>query len=202
MIMKKFTKKCGHRSSSIHMVVTLCLTVAILMTSSMLALANTGNAIGELIITANNSDAGNSAVTVNGEAAVSGRSIFSSSIISTPDGYGAVISLGKTGKIELAPNTTLLLSFDKASMHGELTSGSITVLSAAQSMGVKTLAGDIELNAGETATANASSASNKSKKYIGTLPLWVFAVIVGGIVVGVIIAANHNNNNIPVSPTR
>src|SRR3982750_3042719 len=86
------------------------LMVAILATYSMVALASPGNVVGELTINGTGSNTPN--VTVNGETARSGRSIFSSSVISTPENASAVVNLGRLGVIELAPNSTFAISFD------------------------------------------------------------------------------------------
>ena len=84
----------------IRKALTMCSLVAILATYSMVALASDGKTAGEIVVTGNSAgDA--SAVTVNGEPVKSGRTIFSSSTISTPEGSGAIINLGKTGRIEL-----------------------------------------------------------------------------------------------------
>src|SRR6185369_14778024 len=113
------------------------LMVAILATYSMVALASPAAAVGELTISASGSDIPN--VTVNGEMAKSGRSIFSSSVVSTPQNASAVINLGKAGSIELAPNSTFAVSFDSSSTSGDLTSGTVTVLGASAPVNVKTV---------------------------------------------------------------
>ena len=120
-------------SKLIRYALSMCLMVAIFATYSMVALAYDGKSAGEILITGND---GTSMVTVNGEIAKSGRSIFSSSTISTPEDAGAIINLGKAGRIELAHNTTFALSFDDSSITGSLSSGSITVLNAAHAVGV------------------------------------------------------------------
>lgn len=75
------------------------LAAAVFATSSMLGLAAPGKAeMGELIVS------GGSAVTVNGETANTGRTIFSSNTITTPAAAGATVNLGKLGQIEVAPN--------------------------------------------------------------------------------------------------
>src|SRR6185369_13242331 len=111
-------------------------TLVLVAAYSFVALANSGKAVGELVVTGNN---GTSFVTVNGEQAKNGRSVFSSSTLSTPSEFGAVLNLGKAGKLELSPNSTFVVSFDEGSISGELTSGSVTVLSAQSDVKVKTL---------------------------------------------------------------
>lgn len=176
----------------IRKALTTCLMAALVVTYSMVALANDGKTAGEIVVTGG-SDA---AVTVNGEAVKSGRAIFSSSIIATPETSGATINLGKAGKIELAPNTTFALSFDNAAISGDLTSGSITVLSAAKNVSVKTLSGEtLELGAGETATADANSAAKQTTTNNAHGNWWAYALIVGGAVAGIVWAASADNEN-------
>jgi len=183
----------------IRYALTMCLMVAICATYSMVALAYDGKTAGEILITGND---GASLVTVNGEVAKSGRSIFSSSTISTPADAGAVLNLGKAGKIELAHNTTFSLSFDDKTISGSLTAGSITVLNAAQGVGVKTLSGDLTLNAGESASAGASSAS-KAPTGASSHEWGWWALIVGGAVGAIILAtATDNENNFGGSATQ
>jgi len=139
---------------------------------------------------------------VNGEVAKSGRSIFSSSTIATTDDAGAIINLGKAGKLELARNTTFTVSFDDSSINGSLSSGSITVLNAAHTVGVKTLAGDVKLNAGETSSAIAQTAQTANTGASGRAWGW-WALIVGGAVAVIIIAAvDHGNNSLGGSSTQ
>lgn len=109
-----------------------CLMVALLATFSMVALANGKKIAGELIINGKST----AQVTVNGELAQTGRSIFSDSTVTTPDNATATINLGKAGKIELAPKSTLTVNFDQNSINGNLTSGTITVIGSPDSSAV------------------------------------------------------------------
>jgi hypothetical protein len=180
-------------SKLIRNALTMCLMVAMIATYSMVALANDGKTAGEIVITGNNS---NGVVTVNGEVAKSGRTIFSSSTITTPEGSGAIVNLGKTRRLELAPNTTFALSFDDNSVSGNLTAGSITVLSAAHSVGVKTSNGElVQVNAGETVSASSASASKQTTKSTSSMDWGWWALIVGGAVAAIVIAAADGNEN-------
>jgi hypothetical protein len=185
---------------------TMCLMVVLVATYSMVAFANDGKISGEIVVKGN-SGAETAAVTVNGESVKSGRTIFSSSTVSTPEGSGAIINLGKAGRIELAPGTTFVLSFDDAAISGNLSAGSITVLNAARSVGVTTLSGEVlQLNAGDTAAANASTASSAAATS-GSNNWWVYALIFGGAVAGIVLATQDSNeyrfgaNASTVSPT-
>jgi hypothetical protein len=101
------------------------LAIAIFTTSSMVALGTPDRPLmGELTIT------GTSGVSVNGERAASGRSISSSSVVATLADSSAVINLGKIGRIELAPNSSLSLNFDEKTISGSINDGSVKVSSA------------------------------------------------------------------------
>ena len=189
----------------IRKALSMCLVVATMATYSMVTLANSEKIAGELTISSKNA----SAVKVNGEVAQNGRSIFSSSTIATPDNTSAVINLGKAGKVELAPNTILTLSFTDKGISGDLAAGQMTVLNASESVNVKTPNGTIvKLNAGETATANGQAQDDDDTTGGGGSWL-VWALILGGAAAGIIIAATTNNNRVSlgggttvISPTR
>ncbi len=183
---------------------SMSVAIALLVTYSMVAMASAGNVAGELTVIGGNSTGETSFVTVNGEVAKSGRTVFSSSTISTPEGMGAIINFGKAGKIQLAPNTVFTISADGKSISGDLSAGSLTVLNAEQSVPVTISTGEIvNVNAGETASANSGSASKKPAPRIAGLNAWVFAAIVGGVIAAVIIATTAGNNDQPViSPVR
>ena len=116
------------------------LVVAIVITYSMTSLAAPSKPVGELIFS---SGSGNNAVIVNGEAARSGRTLFSDSTISTPDGATAIVSLGRMGKIQLGPNTTFSLSAEQATIAGSLLSGSVTVLNSLEGLTIRNASGEI-----------------------------------------------------------
>ena len=180
-------------SKLIRYALSMCLMVAIFATYSMVALAYDGKSAGEILITGND---GTSTVTVNGEIAKSGRSVFSSSTITTPADAGAIINLGKAGKIELAHDTTFSVSFDDNSINGSLSSGSVTVLNAAHTVGVTTLSGDVKLNVGETASATAVTASKSPTAAGASGGDWGWwALIVGGAVAVIIITAAAQGDN-------
>jgi hypothetical protein len=176
----------------IRYALTMCLMVAMVATYSMVALASDSKTAGEIVITGNTDT---SSVTVNGEVAKSGRTIFSSSTISTPEGSSAILNLGKAGRIELAPNTTFAINFDDNNISGSLSAGSVTVLSAAHSVGVTTTSGVVQVNAGESASA-ASALPAKSAPNGPSSANWGwYALIFGGAVAVIIWTAAKNNNN-------
>jgi hypothetical protein len=192
----------------IRKALSMCLAVAILATYSMVALAGTEKVAGELLVSGKNINGETPFVKVNGEAAQSGRSIFSSSTIATPENTSAVINLGKVGKIELAPNTTMTLSFNEKGITGDLISGRVTVLGASDSVNIKTAEGKLlQLGVGDSAVSKAQDDDDEDEK--GGSGWWVWALVFGGAIAGVVIAATSDNNRIAlgggstvVSPTR
>ena len=93
--------------------IAFCVAVAILSVYSMVALATPGQkASGELSVSGQ--------VTVNGQAAISGATVFSDSVIATAAGSSATVSLGKLGRVELFPNSTVKLSFGDGNISGAL----------------------------------------------------------------------------------
>ena len=179
---------------------TMSVVFALVVTFSMVALANEVNAVGELTVIKTASASETSSVTINGEVAKSGRTVFSPSTISTPDGMEAIINFGKSGKIQIGPDTTYTLAAD--SIGGDLTKGNLTILNSANSVAVRTAAGFVvEVKAGETASATSGTAAKKPGP--AGLDWWVWAAIAGGAVAIIIVAANSGNNNTSVaSPVR
>lgn len=193
----------------IQKALSTCLMVAIIATCSMFTLANSERMVGELTVSGKNLNGTAPFVQVNGEAAQSGRSIFSSSTINTPENAGAIIDLGKSGKIELAPNTILTLAFNEKSISGDLSAGRVIVLNSSEAVNIKTANGTTKLNAGDSATAN-GKAQDDDTTAGGSGGNWlVWALVLGGAAAGIIIAATTDNNRVSlggnstvVSPTR
>jgi hypothetical protein len=69
-------------------------------------------------------------VSVNGTSAISGATVFSDSTITTGQNSSAVVSLGKLGRVELLPNSSLKLSFNDTGISGVLESGKVRVSSS------------------------------------------------------------------------
>jgi hypothetical protein len=146
----------------------------------MVALAAAPKVTAELLV----SGSDDAVVTVDGQAALSGRTIFSGSTISTTENSSAILNCGKAGSIQLAPNSTAIVNFDGDNFTSNLTAGSLTVVSSASPMTVTTPHGVVTVNAGETATA-ASQDSNTTKKKGGSAWI-VFGVIFGAAAVALI----------------
>lgn len=188
---------------------SMCLVAATIAAYSMVALAGSERIAGELLITGKNSNGASPYVKVNGEAAQNGRSIFSSSTIATPENADAVINLGKLGKIELAPNTTMTLTFDENGISGDLIAGRVTVLSASDGVNITTLNGLTKLNAGESAVAGGGKVQDDDDASDGGSAWIIWALVLGGAAAGIVIAARSDNNRVSlgggttvVSPTR
>jgi hypothetical protein len=173
----------------------------------MVGLASPDKMVGELTVSGKAVNGETPIVKVNGEAAQSGRAIFSSSTITTSESSSAIINLGKIGRIELAPNTTISVSFNEKGLNGELLAGKVTALSA-DNVSIKTPDGKVtKLNAGQSMTASAQQTDDDDND--GGAAWWIFALILGGAAAAVVIAATSDNNDLQlgggtvvVSPSR
>ncbi|MER3428220.1 MAG: hypothetical protein C4334_08980 [Pyrinomonas sp.] len=72
-------------------------------------------------------------VSVDGAKAITGATVFSGSTITTGQNSSAIVSIGKLGRIELLPNSSLKLTFSETGMTGSLEAGRVRVTSAAGS---------------------------------------------------------------------
>ena len=98
--------------------ITLSLSVAILCVYSMVALAaGQQTPSGQLTV--------NGEVTVNGQSAISGATVFADSTITTAQNSSAVVSLGKLGRVELLPNSSVKLTFTDNSVSAMLDAGRV-----------------------------------------------------------------------------
>lgn len=196
----------------IRKALSMCLVITVIASYSAAALATTGKVAGELLVSGKNLNGEAPSVLVNGENAKSGRSVFTSSKIVTPENANATINLGKVGKIELAPNTTLALNFSDKGISGDLIQGRVTVLSASDAVSIKMTDGTVmKLNAGETAASNgkARQDDDDDDDNDGGAAWLPWALIFGGAVAGIAIAAVVADNEIQlgggttvVSPNR
>jgi hypothetical protein len=66
---------------------------------------------------------GNQSVTVNGASAKTGETIFSGQQIQTPKGVGATIQIPGIGRVDLAPDTTVSITFVKGQLTVDVISG-------------------------------------------------------------------------------
>jgi hypothetical protein len=171
---------------------TSLLSVTILVTYSMVALAAPSKSIGELTVSGKD-------VRVNSEIAQSGRTIFSDSTIATSDVSGATLNLNGGGKIEIAPSSVVSVNSNDSF---SVTEGSLTSF-ANSSLNVTVNGESLKVSKGESA----STKGTRQKKGAGTW--WIWTLVFGGAAAGIIIAALSDNNRVSlgggttvVSPTR
>lgn len=212
------------KTGFIRSVTATSLAVAIFASSSMLALAAPGKAeMGELVVSGGSSSA---AVTVNGEAANTGRTVFSSNTITTAADAGATINLGKLGQVELSPNSSMNLTFNETGISGTLAHGRIKVSGAnditaniqtktglvtadsnqAKSFtvsfdGAKTdvasEAGIVTLNeAGKATKVGKQTTADDDKGVFGVGSAFVYAVVFGAAAAAIIYTATRDSNEI------
>jgi phage baseplate assembly protein gpV len=188
--------------------------VAVLSVYSMVVLAAPGaKASGELSVSGQ--------VTVNGQKVISGGTLFSDSTISTAEQSNASVSIGKLGRVELAPNSNLRLSFSDKSINAMLETGSAHVSTLAGiSVNLTTKDGTVVVD-GSQATSFTVNASH-GRTYISTeaglaqlrttsgvkqiaagesamegmsgRSMAILLLAVGGAVAAVLYAALHNND--------
>lgn len=103
--------------------ITFLATFAVWSVSSMVALAAPTDATGVINVTGQ--------VTVNGQPAVSNSTLVSGSTVATGADSTAVVSLGKTGRIELLADSTMTLKFTDTSIIGMMQAGKARVTNAA-----------------------------------------------------------------------
>jgi hypothetical protein len=70
---------------------------------------------------------GNNPVTVDGNPAKTGETIFSGQSISTLEAVGATVNLPGLGRVDIAPNTGLTLSFEDGKINVTLVSGCLVL---------------------------------------------------------------------------
>src|ERR671933_2843988 len=99
--------------------IAFCLAIAILSVYSMVSLASQGQTgpSGELSVSGQ--------VTVNGQSAISGATVFSDSTVATAQNSSAVVSLGKLGRVELLPSSSVRLSFSETGVNATLEQGRV-----------------------------------------------------------------------------
>ena len=102
-----------------RIVTTSFTAAAVLCVYSMVGLAATKDLTGEITVTGQ--------VTVNGQTAVSNSTIISGSTVVTGADSTAVVSLGKTGRIEILANSNVVLTFSDSNIVGILSSGKARV---------------------------------------------------------------------------
>lgn len=97
----------------------LSLTLVLLAPAAQLVLptARAQEPVGQLTVTGK--------VKVNGHPAATGDIVSSGSTVETAKGSSAVVSLGKLGRVEVLPDSSLKLKFDEGSIKGTLEAGRV-----------------------------------------------------------------------------
>lgn len=222
--------KKSNNSVLLRYVITYCLVLAVFSTYTLTVSASPENKSpkGELIIYAQ--FGGQPSATVNGESADSGRTFFSSNMVTTSENTFATIKLGKLGYVNLTPNSKLTLMFSDNTISGILSAGQIKVFNnenvsvniktpdnvinnQAQQKGIFTVdvqtgvtkaftdAGTIYMNNGTTAVPAQTAQDDNASRSSLLGPLIVYGAIVAAVVVYVTVH-NGSNNGAFVTPIR
>jgi phage baseplate assembly protein gpV len=130
--------------------------VAVLSVYSMVVLAAPGaKASGALAVSGQ--------VTVNGQNMISGGTIFMDSIISTADQSSASVSISKVGRVDLAANSDLRLSFAANSITAMLETGSAQVaILAGTTVNLTTKDGTVVVDGSQPTTFTVSAARERT----------------------------------------
>lgn len=177
-------------------VISLSLIVAITATYSMFALAAEGKIAGEILVTGSEIGGKAPLVLVNGEETKSGRSIFSSSLITTSENAGAIVNLGRLGTLRVSSGTEFSLSFGEDGISSRLLKGELTVISSSKSVDVTMPDGTVtKLTTGKSA---ATIPQDDDDDDDDGSAWWLWAVIVGGATAAVIFAATSGNNRVDI----
>jgi len=115
---------------TVTLMLTMCSFYSLVTTTT---LAQTSKVAGDLSVTGQ--------VTLNGAAAISGATVFSDSRVKTGQKGGAIVNLGKLGRIDLGPETEMTLSFSESTIGGNLLSGR-AVVSAPTGVGISVTTSD------------------------------------------------------------
>lgn len=172
-------------------IVACFLLFSVFLTSSMVVLAGAENRqlSGEITFSAD--QAGDNAVMLNGEGIVSGRTFFSTGLISTSEKTGATVNLGKLGYLTLAPNTILNLQLSENKIGGTVSAGKVRVFNS------ENVAVNIE-TVGNAAVKSGRQSDDDDDDNDVLIPTLVFAGIVGIAVIFVL----TNGDDDGASPVR
>ena len=211
-------------------VVAFSLVVSFMCVQATISFASSATSVtsAELTVTGQAARGEKPYVLVNGEEAFSGRTFFSDRTVATTETTSATIRLGRLGRIELAPSSSLNLEFSEGRIAGVLTSGSVSVTSA-EGVSVKIDTPDDSVTSkgnspskftvavldGRTGVVVASGAVTNSKGSElkaqdddddddddwKTAAAWI-AVIGGAVVAVVLIATLGDDDDDTVSPVR
>lgn len=88
---------------------------------------------------------GSNQVTINGTSAISGATVFSDSTVTTAKGSSAVVSLGKLGRVEVMPDSTMKLSFTDSSVNVSMLEAGRVRVSSSSGVGATATTNDGEV---------------------------------------------------------
>jgi ferric-dicitrate binding protein FerR (iron transport regulator) len=86
-------------------------------------------------------------VSVNGTSAISGATVFSDSTVTTAKGSSAVVSLGKLGRVEVMPDSTMKLNFSANSVSVSMLEAGRVRVSSSSGTGATATTKDGEISA-------------------------------------------------------
>ncbi len=182
---------------------SFCLMLALLASSSIVALAAGDNKsmAGVIIVNGENTISNDSFVTLNGERAFSGRTFFSSGVISTSEKVAATIKLGKLGYINLTPNSVLSLNISENNISGELSAGNADVFNnEGVTVNIKNTITNTAVVPGQQTQTTTTDDDDDHNSYVA--PLILFGGIVAVAVIVVLRNKDDKDDNRIVSPVR
>jgi hypothetical protein len=172
------------------------LAVAVYVSFSLSAVAFDGRSAGEISISGSQDG-----VSVNGSNVRSGRAIADGSRIVTGPTSSATVSIDGLGVLRVGPNSSFTVNFDEENLSGSLERGEVKVLDAEVKVSVTGASGEnFNLGAGESASTGTNQAHDDGTSFASKY-WWLWLVIIGGAVTGIVIAASSSNDS-PVSPNR
>ena len=98
--------------------VAVALVLALTHVSARAGLAGTAAGVSGRLVTS-----GDRNITVSGVSAKTGDTVFSGQMLETPAGTGASVYLAGLGRVEMAPKTTITLSFGDSRVSARLAAG-------------------------------------------------------------------------------
>jgi hypothetical protein len=165
-----------------------------------------------------------SLIKLNGNDVGAGTTILSGAQIQTPTGIGATVQLGALGKVDLAPETSLMLSFGQSNVDVKLDSGYVVLTTMKGIDGTMTTPNGVVSKSDSTKTSTLvgqdDDDKNKKKKGAVVLPggdagagggilggigahaAEVFGLVVlGGAITAALIDTSHNRGLNPSPAT-
>ena len=106
---------------------------------------------------------GSKPVIVNGNKAVSGSTIFSGAQIQSPEGVGVTVELGSLGRLDMAPNANVTLTFSAGNVAAELKSGYVVLTT---NKGIK---GSVRTSEGQLVETDPSKLSSVIARTTGSV---------------------------------